>query len=566
MKKIKMPEGKYTKWILIGALALAVLAIGGAAVYKFTQKPETPSASASTTGSAGSPSADLSAMKAVLDTNTFYSGIYINGVNVSGKTKDEAVALFEDQPTLTTPELTLSLLVEGKSYPLDKGDLMIQSDMTALIDEAYAYGRTSAKTDETEALTERYATVTALEKTPMKFESAYKTDPDAIGKAVDAILLPLASDVKDAVVTGFDTATLAFTIEPSTNGLTFNARKAAEDVAAAIESGDYDAVITVDTKVVKPKVTTEDLSKLGLVSTTTTKTTDIANRNANIDLICKTIDGLVLQPGESFNFNNFIGKRTAEKGYKMAGGIFDGTTRNELGGGICQANGTLYNSVMKADLQVDERHPHSWPSTYVPIGQDATVTWGGANFQFTNNTEYPIAIHAVYKDRTVTVEIYGRPIEDGMTIEIENSILSESSPGPTLYVADPTLPVGKTNTVRSAHNAISAVSYKVWYKDGVEVKREKGDDSYYRAIQATVQVGVRAPDGTICAMDPNTGAVAVPAAPAPVAPAPTDPAPAPTNPVTPAPTDPVTPAPTDPVTPAPTDPATPAPTDPTPAP
>ena len=561
MKKIKMPEGKYTKWILIGALALAVVAIGGAAVYTFTQKPGTPSTS-SAAGSDGAPAADVSAMKTVLDTNTFYSGIYINGVNVSGKTKEEAVALFEDQATLTTPELAISLLVEGKSYPLSAGDLMVQSDMTGLIDEAYAYGRTSTKTDETEALKERYAIVTALEATPKKFESAYKTDPDAIGKAVDAILLPLASDVKDAAITGFDVASLTFTIDPSSNGLTFNARKAAEEVAAAIESGDYTATVTVETEVVKPKVSTEDLSKLGLVSTTTTKTTDIANRNTNIDLVCKAIDGLVLQPGESFNFNNFIGKRTADKGYKMAGGIFDGTTRNELGGGICQANGTLYNSVLKADLQVDERHPHSWPSTYVPIGQDATVTWGGANFQFTNNTEYPIAIHAVYKDRTVTVEIYGRPIEDGMTIEIENAILSESSPGPTVYIADPTLPVGKTNTVRSAHNAISAVSYKVWYKDGVEVKREKADDSYYRAIQATVQVGVLAPDGTVCSMDPNTGAVAVPA---PAAPPPTDPAPAPTNPVTPAPTDPVTPAPTDP-TPAPTDPATPAPTDPTPAP
>lgn len=565
MKKVKMPEGKYTKWILIGALAIAVIAAGGAAVYTFTQKPGILSPSGSTAaGSAQASGSDVSAMKAVLDTNTFYQGIYINGVNVSGKTKEEAVALFEDQSTLTTPDLSLSLLVEGKSYPLEAGDLSVASDMTALIDEAYAYGRTSTKTDETEALKERYAIVSALGKDPKKFESAYKTDSEAIGKAVDAILLPLKSEVKDAVVTGFDVTTLTFTIEPSTNGLTFNARKAAEDVAAAIESGDYDAVITVETEVVKPKVTTEELSALGLVSTTTTKTTDIANRNTNIDLVCKTIDGLVLQPGESFNFNNFIGKRTAEKGYKMAGGIFDGTTRNELGGGICQANGTLYNSVMKADLQVDERHPHSWPSTYVPIGQDATVTWGGANFQFTNNTNYPIAIHAFYKDRTVTVEIYGRPIEDGMTIEIENAILSESSPGPTVYVADPTLPVGKTNTVRSAHSAISAVSYKVWYKDGVEVKREKGDDSYYRAIQATVQVGVRAPDGTICAMDPNTGAVAVPAAPAPapVVPAPTDPA-------TPAPTDPVTPAPTDPTptpTPVPTDPPTPAPTDPTPAP
>ena len=563
MKKIKMPQGKYTKWILIGALALAVLVLGGAAVYTITQKPGILSSSGSSAVSTETAVTDVSAMKAVLETNTFYSGIYINGINVSGKTRDEVVALFEDDPALNTPELSLSLLVEGKSYPLDTGDLLVTSDMTELIDKAYAYGRTSTKTDETEVMNDRYLTVMALEKSPMKFVSEYTADPDAIGKAVDAILLPLATDVKDASVTGFDVTTLTFTIDPSTNGLTFNARKAADDIASAIGSGDYDAAITVDTKVVKPGVTTEDLSKLGLVSTTTTNTTDKPNRNINIDLICKAIDGLVLQPGESFNFNNFIGKRTAEKGYKMAGGIFDGTTRDELGGGICQANGTLYNSVLKADLQVDERHPHSWPSTYVPIGQDATVTWGGANFQFTNNTEYPIAIHAVYKDLTVTVEIYGRPIEDGMTIEVENAILGESAPGPTVYIADPTLPAGKKTTVRSAHSAISAVSYKVWYKDDVEVKREKADDSYYRAIQATVQVGVLGPDGTIYTMDPATGGVAIPAAPAPVVPAPTDPAPAPTDP-TPAPTDP-TPVPTDP-TPAPTDPATPAPTDPTPVP
>ena len=564
MKKIKMPEGKYTKWILIGALALAVLALGGAAIFTFTQKPGTLPPAGSAAASAETPVTDVSAMKTLLDTNTFYSGIYINGINVSGKTREEVVALFEDDPALNTPALSLSLLVEGEEYPLNAGDLLVTSDMTELIDKAYAYGRTSPKTDETAALNDRYQTVKALEMTPMKFESDYTADLEAIGKAVDAILLPMASDVKEASVTGFDVATLSFTIEPSSNGLTFNARKAADDIFAAIGAGEYDAIVTVETVVVKPKVSTEDLSKLGLVSTTTTNTTDVANRNTNIDLVCKTIDGLVLLPGESFNFNNFIGKRTSDKGYKEAGGIFDGTLRNELGGGICQANGTLYNSVMKADLQVDERHPHSWPSTYVPIGQDATVTWGGANFQFTNNTEYPIAIHAVYKDRTVTVEIYGRPIEDGMTIEIENAILSDSAPGPTIYIADPTLAAGKTKTVRSAHHAISAVSYKVWYKDGVEVKREKADDSYYRAIQATVQVGVLGPDGAVYTMDPATGGVAIPAAPAPVAPV--APPPAPTDPVTPAPTDPVTPAPTDPVTPAPTDPVTPAPTDPTPAP
>ena len=289
MKKIKMPEGKYTKWILIGALALAVLALGGAAIFTFTQKPGTLPPAGSATASAETPVTDVSAMKTLLDTNTFYSGIYINGINVSGKTREEVVALFEDDPALNTPALSLSLLVEGEEYPLNAGDLLVTSDMTELIDKAYAYGRTSPKTDETAALNDRYQTVKALEMTPMKFESDYTADLEAIGKAVDAILLPMASDVKEASVTGFDVATLSFTIEPSSNGLTFNARKAADDIFAAIGAGEYDAIVTVETVVVKPKVSTEDLSKLGLISTTTTNTTDVANRNTNIDLVCKTI-------------------------------------------------------------------------------------------------------------------------------------------------------------------------------------------------------------------------------------------------------------------------------------
>ena len=177
-----------------------------------------------------------------------------------------------------------------------------------------------------------------------------------------------------------------------------------------------------------------------------------------------------------------------------------------------------------ADLQVDERHPHSWPSDYVDIGTDATVTWGGSNFQFTNNTEYPIAIHSYYKDLHVTMEIYGRPVADGMTIEIEGDVTSRSGPGPTQFVPNPAAAAGSKSSVRGSHDYITANCYKVYYKDGVEVKRELAFKSTYNSINAIVSVGVLAPDGTICPMDPATGAVTLPAVVVPVVP-PVEPAP-----------------------------------------
>ena len=86
----------------------------------------------------------------------------------------------------------------------------------------------------------------------------------------------------------------------------------------------------------------------------------------------------------------------------------------------------IYHSVTKADLQVDSRTAHTWPSDYVETGTDATVSWGGPEFRFTNSSDYPIALHAYYSNQKVTVEVYGRPLPDGMTIKLKGEIVSRT--------------------------------------------------------------------------------------------------------------------------------------------
>lgn len=517
MKKRKSTKKTAQRAIIVALISLVILSAVGTAVYFFMTREKTYQVK---DPSGETLSLTVEEMKLALDTDRFYTGISINGVDVSGKTKEEALLLFAGTPSLDIPVVSYKLSVQNIEYPVDVNQIGISSNLAAVVDEAFTVGRTSQLMEEGDALAERYDTVSLLASTPRNFSTTYTADPLKTAAAVHSILDPLETEVKNASATSFDVESLAFVIDEAQVGITYHADTAANDICTAVAAGQYSAVITVTSDMIQPQVTSEMLREnLGFIAKSVTNTTADANRNTNIDLVCKTIDALVLQPGESFDYNEFVGERTAEKGYKEATGIYEGTTRQELGGGICQVSGTMFHTVMKADLQVDERHPHTWPSTYVPKGTDATVTWGGKNFGFTNNTEYPIALHAYYKNQTVTVELYGRPVPDGMTIKIEGKLISETPPGAPEYVADPLLPAGTIapKNVREPHNQITAECYKVYYKDDVEVKRVLADTSYYPAITAKIGVGVLAPDGvTLYPLDPKTGVVTMP----PVTPAP----------------------------------------------
>ena len=139
-----------------------------------------------------------------------------------------------------------------------------------------------------------------------------------------------------------------------------------------------------------------------MISAYTTKTTSDSNRNTNIRLACEAINGTALMPGETFSFNQTTGQRTTSKGYRSAGAIAAGQSIEEVGGGICQVSSTLFNAVARADLQIVERSPHAWPSTYVGKGEDATVNWPNLDFKFKNNTDAPIFVITYYKDRQMS--------------------------------------------------------------------------------------------------------------------------------------------------------------------
>ncbi len=178
------------------------------------------------------------------------------------------------------------------------------------------------------------------------------------------------------------------------------------DTAAAqiaLDAAEPGETVTVPAQVQLPTVTAEDLETLlfrDVLGTAQTKVSGTSARKSNVQLSAAAIDEYVLNAGETFSYNEAVGQRTAERGYKPAPAYVQGETVDEIGGGICQTSSTLYLACLRSNLEITERYAHRYIPAYIPAGMDATVSWGGPDYKFTNNTDYPIKIVTTYANST----------------------------------------------------------------------------------------------------------------------------------------------------------------------
>ena len=227
-----------------------------------------------------------------------------------------------------------------------------------------------------------------------------ETIPEALD--LDAIYEELHADAVDA---SMDMETFQVTAE--IYGYTFDL----EETRKLLEETPYGEKLEISMEYIVPEVLSKDLEdnlfRDVLASVETPHTSD-ANRNTNLKLACEAINGYVLQPGETFDYNKVLGERTEKKGYKPAGALSAGNSTTEVGGGICQVSSTLYYGCLISDLEIVTRRSHSLPSSYMPMmGIDATVSWGGPEFRFKNNTNYPIRIEAEVSGGKVKITLIG---------------------------------------------------------------------------------------------------------------------------------------------------------------
>lgn len=246
----------------------------------------------------------------------------------------------------------------------------------------------------------------------------------------------------------------------------------------------------VKAKAIVPSITKEDLEKnlfKDVLGEYTTTVNGSSVRKNNVRLAGEKCN-VILLPGEEFSYNKTVGKRTKENGFGEAGAYLNGETVQEVGGGVCQTSSTLYNAVVLANLEVTERTNHTYISSYVPIGRDATVSWGGPDFKFKNNRDYPIKIEASYAGGKLTCKIIGTDV-DGSYVKFTSERTGDVAYN-TKYENDDTIPEGQQVTKQAGSNGGKAVSYRLVYdKDGKLISKKKEASSYYKGHEAIIAVG-----------------------------------------------------------------------------
>ncbi len=202
------------------------------------------------------------------------------------------------------------------------------------------------------------------------------------------------------------------------------------DAAAALVAAGTDGeTIAIPMTLREPEIHGNKVYFRDVLGHCETKHTQDENRNNNLRQACKSMDGLILQPGEVFSYNDTLGPRTKENGYLRAGAYSGWELVQAYGGGICQGSTTIYGAALYADLEIVHRRNHGYMVGYVEPGLDATVNWGGPDFQFRNSSHFPIKIAAEVSDGMVKVTILGTEERD-YYIEMESQAQWGSS---TIY-------------------------------------------------------------------------------------------------------------------------------------
>ena len=300
---------------------------------------------------------------------------------------------------------------------------------------------------------------------------------------LEKIRSEIYKEVKDAYYT-----TNPFTIYPEVNGVDFDIENAKTIISEPKEQYEIPLIITKAEKTVQ-EIGTEAFPDL-LATFSTKYNAGDTNRTTNLKLSAGKINGTVLLPGDEFSYNKIVGERTIQPGYKMAATFSGGKVVDGLGGGICQISSTLYDAVVMANLDVTVRRNHQFVTSYLPGGKDATVVWGSQDFKFVNSRKYPVRITATVSGGVATVQVWGvkEEVEYDITIETKKTA---TIPYTTQYVKDSTLPKGTQKVVQNGNNGSKYEAYKVMRLNGEVVSRTLLSKDTYNAKNKIVKIGTK---------------------------------------------------------------------------
>lgn len=414
---------------------------------------------------------------------TIKPGIFAGEISLSGMTQDQARAAVEEYvDSFKDTEIVLQH-ASGAQISVTAGDLGLAWANVEIVAEAAEIGTRGN-------VIERYKILKDLEHE----NKVYPVEMCFDIRKISSVLTEKCSVYdQEAVDFGLVREDGEFKIIEGQNGYLLDVETSI-DLVNDYLTKEWDGgtcTIVLDVQVETPRGSTEELAQVKdiLGSYATSYRSASSGRSANVENGCNMINKALLYPGDEFSVNVALSPFTEENGYFMAASYLNGKVVDSLGGGVCQVSTTLYNAVLRAELEVTERHNHSMTVGYVPRAADAAIAGDYKDFKFKNNQELPVYIEGYADGNRITFTIYGKETRNpNREVSFESEDLEVNAPVTDEIIADAARPIGYIES-QSAHIGYKSRLWKVVRIDGVEVSRTQVNTSTYKMSPRSATVG-----------------------------------------------------------------------------
>lgn len=408
-------------------------------------------------------------------------GVRVEGAPVSGLGAMELAARIEAfaGPALVRP---VTLRAAAHEATLTASALGLTPDVARTAAAALAAGRTGS-------LLERVRARTAMLRTPTDVRMVYQYNAAAARDALAGFVSTLVAEPRDAEVTV--TRGRLTVVNPSQDGVIVDIPSSTVRLIAALVHRQPEVRLAVELR--RPAFTTEMADQMAEpVARFTTRFPYNPDRVHNIHLAAAALRGLLLPPGAVLSYNQAVGPRLPERGYRKAPVLINNELVPGDGGGVCQVSSTLFNTALLADMGVESRTNHSRPVPYLAAGRDATVAYGSIDLRLRNTTGRPLFLWTEVGARSLTVSVFGAP-QPGREVAIvvtDQSVIP--APAHTVVKRDPETPAGETK-IEPARTGLRSRTVRVVRQDGQTLRQEVVAVNYYHPTPRTVKVGTGEP-------------------------------------------------------------------------
>lgn len=413
--------------------------------------------------------------------NYFYKGIYVDGINISGMTKESAFKKLEEAIKINNPKSKkIYLLYNDRKWDISLESINYKFDINKALQTAYKIGREGSKFN-------RLRTINMINNKPLNLIISAKYDKDELVKKLEIIK-------KDIDFLGIS----------STYNYNYGKINCTKEVAGKkldieinskliekhLLNRNFDDIYLIIEQI-KPTISFEDVKDLKnvLASYTTNFNANNHSRAINIKLACKKINNYLLSPGEEFSMDSVLGPRTKAHGFMEAPIIMKNTVVQGTGGGVCQVTSTLYNAVLFSMMEVTSRINHSIVLNYVPPGRDAAISEGYIDFKFKNNRDYTICIVAEVVEGSLTIKIIGRKSIDDPIVKLRPVVIEEYDPPYPEYIVDESLSDNQAIVRRREKKGLKVVLYRdIYNEQGLLLNTEKVSQDTYKPVRGLIAV------------------------------------------------------------------------------